>query len=290
MSPPTNDFDSPNPMLVHDINKHSTKITDRVWIQPKLDGIRGMLNLNTGEIWSRQRTKIEGLGHISEQVSYLRSIIPDSIIWLDGELYHPDLDFNEISSLVRKTVNFTKESVMIQYHIYDCISPSPFRERVKIINIPDIASGNIKYIRVNPTTEHNKKEIDHRHQLLTAAGYEGTIVRIDCKNGYECGKRSFSLFKKKDFCQEEYECIGFQQKKVSSTETLGSCLLRDSQGREFKATPCMTDEQKKHIWENQEKYFKLIATVKFFEKSSKGIPRHPNIIGFRHPDDMGKEE
>ena len=161
---------------------------------------------------------------------------------------------------------------------------------VKIINIPDIASGNIKYIRVNPTTEHNKKEIDHRHKLLTAAGYEGTIVRIDCKNGYECGKRSFSLFKKKDFCQEEYECIGFQQKKVSSTETLGSCLLRDSQGREFKATPCMTDEQKKHIWENQEKYFKLIATVKFFEKSSKGIPRHPNIIGFRHPDDMGKGE
>ena len=259
-----------------------------VWIQPKLDGIRGMLNLNTGEIWSRQRTKIEGLGHISESVHHLRKLIPNDITWLDGELFHKDLTFNEISSLVRKTVNFTSDSIMIQYHIYDCVSPLPFRERVKLINQNEMTSGNIKYIRINPTTNHTSGEIDIRHKHLVGAGYEGTIVRIDCNNGYECGKRSFSLFKKKDFCQEEYECIGFTKKKVSAHDTLGACILRDNQEREFKATPCMTDKEKKYIWEHQEKFYKTIATVKFFEKSAKGIPRHPNILGFRHPDDMGE--
>ena len=96
MLPPSTPDESPNPMLVHDINKHSTKITNEVWIQPKLDGIRGMLNLNTGEIWSRQRTKIEGLHHISASAIQLRKLIPDDITWLDGELFHKDLSFNEV--------------------------------------------------------------------------------------------------------------------------------------------------------------------------------------------------
>lgn len=292
MLPPQESEGSPNPMLVHDINKHSTKITEQVWIQPKLDGIRGMLNLNTGEIWSRQRTKIEGLDHISSMATQLRKYIPENITWLDGELFHKDLSFNEISSLVRKTVNFTSDSIMIQYHVYDCVSPLPFRERVNIINHEEIRSGNIKYIRVNPTTLHkgSSLEIETRHKHLTAAGYEGTIVRVDCNSGYECGKRSFSLFKKKDFCQEEYICIGFTQKKVSSLNTLGACILTNNNGMQFKATPSMTDEEKKYIWDNQSKYMNKIATVKFFEKSAKGVPRHPNILGFRHPDDMGGED
>ena len=290
MLPPTQGEESPNPMLVHDITKHSTKITEKVWIQPKLDGIRGMLNLNTGEIWSRQRTKIEGLDHISSVAPQLRALIPDTITWLDGELFHKDLTFNEISSLVRKTVNFTEESIRIQYHVYDCVSSLPFRERVNIINIPELRAENVKYIRVNPTTIHEgiPSEIDYRHSLLTAAGYEGSIIRVDCNNGYECGKRSFSLFKKKDFCQEEYICIGFTRKKISSCDTLGACILKGGNGIEFKATPCMTDEQKKYIWEHQSEYMNKIATVKFFEKSSKGVPRHPNIVGFRHQDDTGK--
>ena len=290
MLPPGENGGSPNPMLVHDITKHSTKITPVVWIQPKLDGIRGMLNLNTGEIWSRQRTKIEGLDHISSMVEQLRKLIPDDITWLDGELFHKDLTFNEISSLVRKTVNFTEDSIKIQYHIYDCVSPLPFRNRAEIVNHPEMRSGNIKYIRVNPTTVHNgtPDEINYRHSLLTTAGYEGSIVRIDCNNGYECGKRSFSLFKKKDFCQEEYKCIGFTKKKISSTDTLGACILSSENGTEFKATPSMTDQEKKYIWEHQDKFLHMIATVKFFEKSAKGIPRHPNILGFRHPDDMGE--
>ena len=43
--------------------------------------------------------------------------------------------------------------------------------------------------------------------------------------------------------------------------------------------------EKKNIWDNQEDYLGKIATVKYFEKTPKNIPRFPRLLGFRHPDD-----
>jgi hypothetical protein len=53
----------------------------------------------------------------------------------------------------------------------------------------------------------------------------------------------------------------------------------------------MTDEERKDLWDNKEKYESgtgatYLATVKFQELTDDGIPRFPVCLGIRHEDDL----
>lgn len=274
---------SPLPMLAKEF-KMSMFEGMRCAIQPKLDGIRCLANVKTGELWSRKQTKILGLGHISKALK--ESKFPDNVTWLDGELYLHNTSFNDISSKVRRTANFTNESMEIQYWVYDCVSSLEFTERIKILKNTIVQS---KQIILTPTqfVELNNDIVTSLHKEATNEKYEGIMIRkSDSK--YEIGKRSSNLLKFKDFCQEEFKVIGFKQKKVvNGSITLGSVILCSfsDENMVFSATPTMTNDEKMEIWKNKENYIGKIATVKYFEKTPKGIPRFPRLIGFRHHDD-----
>jgi len=266
---------SPLPMLA----KEYKPSNENVALQPKLDGIRCLANVKTGELWSRKQTLIQGLDHISNALKSIK--FPENVTWVDGELYKHGCNFNEISSKVRRTTNFI-ESNDIQYWIYDMLCELPFYERSKLMNQ---LNYNNDYIVLTPTVISN--DVKMHHEKAVKQNFEGIMIR-DLNGKYEIGKRSKNLYKYKDCLQEEFEVIGFKQKKVvNGAITLGSVILKDYKDDKlvFSATPTMTNEEKKHIWENQNDYLGLIATIKFFEKTPKGVPRFPRLIGFRHPDD-----
>ena len=275
---------SPLPMLAKECKESTFSNDTQICVQPKLDGIRCLVNVQTGELWSRKQTRICGLDHISNAIIEMK--IPDDIKWLDGELYTHNESFNSISSKVRRTANFTKESIDVQYWIYDCVSSSPFIERNKLLKKYITQS---KIIVLTPTQNciFSNKIIGDIHDDATSEGYEGIMVR-NANSKYDIGKRSNSLLKMKKFLQEEFLVVGFKQKRVvNGVITLGSVILQDFNNKElvFSATPVMTNEEKLEIWNNQCTYMGQIATIKFFEKTPKGIPRFPNLLGFRHPDD-----
>ena len=276
---------SPLPMLAKEYSPRLLGDNVVVAIQPKLDGIRCMANVKTGELWSRKQTRIQGLEYISKLITQFK--FPDHVTWLDGELYTHNYSFNEISSKVRRTKNFT-DSLDIQYWVYDCITskPTPFSERFKTLKN---SIYETKQCILTPTTVHilTTDLVETKHKEAISDNYEGIMVR-KIVSLYETGKRSSNLLKYKDCQQEEFEVIGFKQKKVvNDVVTLGSVILKcyKDDSIVFNASPTMTNEEKQEIWNNQNDYLGQIATVKFFEKTPKGIPRFPRLIGFRHPDD-----
>jgi DNA ligase-1 len=248
------------------------KITEVVFVQPKLDGIRCLAS--SAGLWSRGKKRIEGLKHIEEAM--LKIAGPN--VWLDGELYKHGASFQEISSKVRRTKNF-QDSSDIQYWIYDVITGVQFEERQSFINSLNLVEPLVK---VN-TIKIPKGEIDAVHKGFLARGFEGSMIRPTVSTGYETGKRSVTLMKNKDFLQEEFVCIGFNKEK--HRDRLGSVELKDSKGKTFSARPAMEHSECAELWKDQGRYINKIATVKFFEYTEDGLPRFPSLVGFRDPDD-----
>ena len=279
---------APLPMLAKNM---PAEMKDTVCtIQPKLDGIRCMGNPTTGQLWSRRQTRIIGLDHISEEMTQLRKLLPTQIEWLDGELYNHTMNFNTINSLVRRTTDLTEKSLDIEYWIYDCIDCTPYTKRYETLyNAIHSNIYSFKYIKLIPCHINSPTDIiSEKHNEYTKLGYEGLIIRTT-QNGYDIGKRSSQLLKLKQFHQEEYIVIGFKQKQtINGCTTLGSIELKGIQDESirFHSTPAMTFEERQRIWDNKQEYLGQIATVKFFEKTPKNIPRFPQLLGFRHPDDL----
>ena len=68
------------------------------------------------------------------------------------------------------------------------------------------------------------------YQGYTQQGYEGQMVRID--GPYE-NKRSSKLLKRKEFIDEEYTILGYEEGEGNRTGTVKSFKFETNEGREF---------------------------------------------------------
>ena len=98
------------PMLAYKVDKKPIDWSERVYMQPKLDGVRCVIQLgDDGEVQAYSRTgKLWlNIAHILEDLKPSFDLNPELI--LDGELYNHDLrdNFNKIISLVRKSIHAT---------------------------------------------------------------------------------------------------------------------------------------------------------------------------------------
>ena len=126
------------PMLAYPVsNKPIDWQLQRVYIQPKLDGVRCVIQAepysDKGNIipivtaYSRTGKEWKNIDHILEELIPFFTKHPDVI--LDGELYNHDLkdNFEKIISLVRKQkptpVDRHEARLLTQFHCYDMYSP-----------------------------------------------------------------------------------------------------------------------------------------------------------------------
>ena len=127
------------PMLAYPVsNKPIDWQLQRVYIQPKLDGVRCIIQANTkrhiltpdlNEIevkaYSRTGKEWKNIQHILDELQPFFNKHPDVV--LDGELYNHDLkdNFEKIISLVRKQKPTTQDRLdaaeLIEFHCYDYI-------------------------------------------------------------------------------------------------------------------------------------------------------------------------
>lgn len=278
----------PKPMLANKYQEHVKKFNDRnfLYAQPKLDGNRALVNVQTGKIYSRSRKEIISVPHISKEIC--DRFIDSGVEWLDGELYSHDLTFNEMQSIIRKTKNIDFEkSKSISFNIFDFISNLPFEARLE--KLEDrfqqiIENGEPEFFNLVETIEISVNDIQKRHDKFVSQGYEGIMLRFP-EFSYE-EKRSLGLFKYKNFFDEEYEIVGFNAQEKNSN-VLGTIIVADENGITFPATPAMTVKEKEDIWNNQEEFLGQMATVRYQEKfEDTGIPRFGVIKGLRLKMDM----
>ena len=181
-----------------------------VGIQPKLDGIRCIINKDG--MWSRKMQPIISAPHIFNAVSHIFEEYPE--LHIDGEIYNHEYreDFNKIISLSRRskpTEEDLKESRdNLQYHIYDFFHKDKpdlqFYQRYDVELYKKIAKENTDIILLVYTAYIGLDEdaLSELSKSFINEGYEGVMVRI-LHMPYE-QKRSNGLWKYKLFEDDEF--------------------------------------------------------------------------------------
>ena len=255
------------PMLAKDLKKEKIDWKYRVFIQPKLDGLRN-LNRNNKQ-FSRNGKEFICTPHLNQNE-----------IVLDGEMYNHSLknNFNEIISLCRKTkptqedINSSEKTV--EYWIYDLPEITGiFSERHKHLNQWFKTQKN-PHFKLVPTYEvFNQEDINKYHEKFLEEGYEGSMIRID-NTQYE-NKRSKSLLKNKDFFDAEYKILGIKEGIGKLSGKIGT-LIFDG----FESAVNGDHSYLEELWLNREKLIDKFATVKYFEMTNTDnpVPRFPKVI------------
>ena len=267
------------PMLAYPVSDKPIDYSKPVYIQPKLDGVRCLIQYDNGVVTAYSRTgKIwKNIEHITLNLYKFFNKHPNVV--LDGELYNHDFrdDFEQIISMVRKTKPDAearaKSRDNVQFHCYDIVNKKmKFSTRDKWIK--DNLQESYCVITV-PTVQMTSEDGARlTHAVNLKAGYEGSIVRLDTP--YQC-KRSHSLRKFKDFEDAEANIVGYEEGKGKRAGTLGKFLMQDDDGNQFGCPPGKGHNYKDlaRILENIHEYMGQRATFTFFERTKAGSYRHP---------------
>jgi DNA ligase-1 len=274
------------PMLAYPVSAKPIDYSKPTFIQPKLDGVRCVIQYDAGVVtaWSRTGKEWKNIEHIKLNLYRFFDKFPNVI--LDGELYNHDLrdNFEKIISLVRKTKPTAEDRVeasrLTQFHCYDIIDETlPFDQRIEFVTQSLMLIGSSIHTTIT-TQVHSEAAAKACHDGNLSEGYEGSIVRTN--DTYAC-KRSHNLRKFKDFSDAEATIIGFEEGKGKRAGHLGKFIMRDDEGVEFGCPPGKGYNYKdmKNLLFRAPHYIGAKATFTYFERTKAGSYRHPLFKSIR---------
>ena len=242
------------PMLAYPVSTKPIDYNEPVFIQPKLDGVRCIIQQEFHKdgdkvvAYSRTGKEWKNIDHILEELKLFFHSYPNVI--LDGELYNHDLknDFEKIISLVRKTKPTAEDRVesseMVQFHCYDIIDEKlPFDQRIEFVTESLMLLGDsIHTVDTTQCFTESDAKVFHADNL--ELGYEGSIVRTN--DTYHCN-RSHNLRKFKDFHDAEALLCEWVEGKGKRVGTIGKFMAIDENGVVF-GMPVM--DKFKYLQEN----------------------------------------
>lgn len=281
------------PMLAQDWNKTKKLPTLPLYAQPKIDGVRMIVNCVGGNevdgfnitMTTRQGKDIYFMEHIREALS--KGVLRPGFV-LDGELYCREKSFEEITGIVRKSVaenTRVNEIRMIEYHIFDMFfigeEKTPFKSRLEYLNSLPAFLGEDSPVKVVETKLlKTEEEVESFHRRMNEEGNEGTIYRTP--NGeYKVRARSKDLLKRKDFITEEYKIVGVEEADGRDIGTVIWVVEVKPGGARFNVRPRGSLEQRAEWFKNGDKYMGKMLTVRFQNLSDFGIPRFPVGLSIR---------
>ena len=280
------------PMLAYPVSDKPIDYTKPVFMQPKLDGVRciiqyenrplknvddlsGQLTENVVVAYSRTGKEWKNIDHILFNLKPWFALNPDVI--LDGELYNHDFkdDFEQIISMVRKTKPTEEDKLKsadnVQFHCYDIIDETKtFEQRINFIKQVVPRNHCVHHVHTMQISSHDNALTFH--ESYKAGGYEGSIVRTN--DVYQC-KRSHNLRKFKDFHDAEATIVGFVEGKGKRKGTIGKFIAEDTDGNVF-GMPVM--DKFKYLQDNfkvMQGYIGKTATFTYFERTKANSYRHP---------------
>jgi len=271
------------PMLAYPVSDKPIDYTKPVFMQPKLDGVRCLVQYDNSVVTAYSRTGKQWLNidHILQSLKPFFQANPNVI--LDGELYNHALkdDFEKIISCVRKqkptAIDRAESRKLVQFHCYDIVDETMlFDKRYKFVfdNLRD--SYGVRTVKTIVTPTESQAKVNHARNL--DSGYEGSILRVN--DVYKCG-RSWSLRKFKDFHDAEAEIIGWVEGKGKRSGTIGKFIAADKDGNRF-GMPVMDNFKKlQTMFKEMQTWKGKIATFTYFERTKAGSYRHPLFKAIR---------
>jgi len=301
------------PMLAHQFKK-KTSLKYPIYVQKKLDGHRLLVSycreLDELVYLSRNNERHVFLQkHMGKELSRFLKFL-DNDTELDGELWKQGLEFNEISSIVRPTVNEHSRLDELVYHIFDYDSSEkklPYEDRhLKLENayIDYINKYGIpeKFLVLESYRVDNHDELMAHHKAFVEEGYEGTIIRkiatlADGKRTeksirdslYVHGRRN-NLMKITDWLRHEGTVVGIENGKGKNSG-LAKFIIQNpfydvekhpSESETFKLVPAGTHEDLARYFKNPDECIGQLYTFEYKNLSPYGQPLKARGVGFRY--------
>ena len=281
------------PMLAYPVSDKPIDYTKPVFMQPKLDGVRCLIQYERRRIskpikrvvaYSRTGKEWKNINHILQSLLPFFQANPNVI--LDGELYNHALrdDFEKIISCVRKqkptAIDRAESRRLVQFHCYDIVDETTtFEERYKFVdfNLKDPSIYGVRTVKTIVTPTESQAKVNHARNL--DAGFEGSILRTN--DVYKCG-RSWSLRKFKDFHDAEAVLTDWVEGKGKRKGTIGKFMAIDADGNTF-GMPVMDNFKKLQTMFNEmQTWVGREATFTYFERTKAGSYRHPLFKAIRN--------
>ena len=282
-----------------DFNSHQFLAT------PKIDGVRAIMS--HGHLVSRTFKPIRN-NHIR---NILEALLPDGA---DGEIVCPGA-FQQTSSGVMSE-DGSPEFLYMWFDYVEASINTPYYNRIDDLlreysNITSELHSEVVRALI-PITIKDLDHLKEYEQKCIDDGYEGVILRTK-DSPYKCGRATAKqqwLLKVKRFEDSEALIIGFGEKMHNDNEatqdafgrtvrsshqenkrpagTLGQLQVRDcTTGIEFEIGTGFSDEQRKEIWDNRDKWTGKIVTYRHFAVTGvKDKPRFPSYKGVRDESDI----
>ncbi len=263
------------PMLATELNSKIERYP--YYAQPKLDGVRCIVFQHNDTIifQSRSNTIFQSFPHLINELKPIFLKHPDVI--LDGELYHHELGFQKITSIVRKKDH--PELSKLQYHIYDIVHNSLiYLHRYELL-LSLFKNNYYQHLFfVKTVILSYNSQMNELHNLYVKEGYEGIMLRNP--NGlYKQQIRSKDLIKYKHFKDSDYLIVGHHE--GTGGIPVFECINNETDKKRFSVNMKCTMDEKREMMENVSQYYGKKLIVKYQELSDDNIPRFPVGIGIR---------
>jgi DNA ligase-1 len=278
------------PLLAHQYEPHRINYNERVWLQPKLNGVRALSQ--GGFFQSRDELPWEPgvLQHLS---AFMRDAFPSDWV-LDGELYVHGWPLQRINGAIAvNRKNGRDDSSQVEYHIFDRVSwQQNFEERFfTMMQYKGLFSSDTPVKIVETVLVSSEDDANDFYATQVARGYEGIMYRLgDCpytrpKQEGGSGRSKFlsdknnrvwHMLKRKDWHDDEFECIGVDEGLGKRAGKAGALVCKLSNGKTFGVGSGLTDAEAEHYLSDPPVGRKI--RVKYLCLTSDGIPFNPTVI------------
>jgi DNA ligase-1 len=262
-------------------------------VQPKLDGERCRAILNPSEpfpasvtLYSSEENIFQSVPHLLEPLHKLAQLTGP--IELDGELYVKGMSFEQVHSIVGRSVNLSGDHELMQLHLFDVVNESlPQWERIRLL-------GKVKELNSSPELQFvTNKLVETFDEILRAYdefvedGYEGIIIRHVDANYVR--RRSLYVLKFKPKKEDIYHIVGFKQmidKTGQPKPMLGSLECVSNKGESTFSVGSGMDDQFRYHWWPSERAQQLVGKmlrVKYQHITTNQVPRFPVFMEIVEP-------
>lgn len=231
-------------------------------IQPKLDGVRGLIS-PAGKVY---------YGRSGQEIPILCGRYGAYDMWIDGEIYKEGIPLATIGGALRKYSDLTES---LEFHAFDILNNESQHDRLVTLNriaqlkavqsfmVTDALGSNELYMRKDYAIEG----IIYRHPMA-----------------YYVEGRTKTMLKRKRMQSAEYKCVGVQLGLGKFDGTLGAFICELPSGAKFAVSAAeLTDEERDKMWSNPP--INKMLTIRFPSLSKNKIPLQAQFVAVRDPND-----
>ena len=233
-------------------------------IQPKLDGVRGLIS-PAGKVY---------YGRSGQEIPSLCGKFGAYGMWIDGEIYKEGIPLATIGGALRKYSDLTES---LEFHAFDVLSNE--QQHARLVELAALNGNKISVIQSFMVTDAScSRELYLRKDYAV----EGIIYRQPM--AFYTEGRTKTMLKRKRMQSAEYKCVGVQLGLGKFDGTLGAFVCELSRGAKFAVSAAeLTDEERDEMWQNPP--IDKMLTIRYPSLSKNKIPLQAQFVAVRDPHD-----